>query len=185
MKQHHSPLTLYRQELKKHSYFKQLFHTYALVSAALFLLFSALITYYVNDDYRHTLSDMQERSINRAYQLNQSVLQDIASSCFKIMEDADMSALLYSTDYTQTTGLQGRKIYDQMKQTSSLIHSLTSLTFELELYLMPITVAQLKRTTIRSFSPFCRNILRTSPSIMVCLDGCPAVLNLPLSAYFH
>ena len=132
MKQHHSPLTLYRQELKKHSYFKQLFHTYALVSAALFLLFSALITYYVNDDYRHTLSDMQERSINRAYQLNQSVLQDIASSCFKIMEDADMSALLYSTDYTQTTGLQGRKIYDQMKQTSSLIHSLYFINFRTE-----------------------------------------------------
>lgn len=67
---------------------------------------------------------MQERSINRAYQLNQSVLQDIASSCFKIMEDADMSALLYSADYTATTGLQGRQIYDQIKQTSSLIHSL-------------------------------------------------------------
>ncbi len=129
MKQHHSPLALYRQELKKHSYFKQLFHTYALVSAALFLLFSVLITYYVNDDYRQTLADMQERSINRAYQLNQSVLQDIASSCFKIMEDADMSALLYSADYTQTMGLQGREIYDQMKQTSSLIHSLYFINF--------------------------------------------------------
>ena len=129
MKQHHSPLALYRQELKKHSYFKQLFHTYALVSAALFLLFSVLITYYVNDDYRHTLTDMQERSISRAYQLNQSVLQDIASSCFKIMEDADMSALLYSADYTATMGLQGREIYDQMKQTSSLIHSLYFINF--------------------------------------------------------
>lgn len=129
MKKIHSPLTLYRQELKKHSYFKQLFHTYALVSATLFLVFSVLITYYVNEDYKKTLADMQERSINRAYQLNQSVLLDIASSCFKIMEDSDMASFLYSTDYTPITGLQGREIYDQMKQTSSLIHSLYFINF--------------------------------------------------------
>lgn len=72
---------------------------------------------------------MQERSINRAYQLNQSVLLDIASSCFKIMEDSDMASFLYSTDYTPITGLQGREIYDQMKQTSSLIHSLYFINF--------------------------------------------------------
>lgn len=129
MKKLITPFRIYQQELKKHSYFKQLFHTYALVSAALFLLFSGLITYYVNDDYRDTLTNMQDRSINRAYQLNQSVLLDIASSCFKIMEDVDMSTLLYSKEYTQVTGLQGRQIYDQMKQTSSLIHSLYFINF--------------------------------------------------------
>ena len=95
----------------------------------MFLLFSVLLTYYVNDDYKNTLIEMQDRSISRAYELNQSVLQDIANSCVEIMEDNDMLSLLYSPNFTSTMGLKARKLYDQIRKMSSLIHSLYFINF--------------------------------------------------------
>lgn len=123
MKANGSRIRLFWQEMKKHSYFKQLFYTYALISCLLFFLFSSLIIYYINNDYRNTLMQVQDQNINQAYRLNQTVLQDIYGTCYTILEDGELSRILYSSNYNTNMALNARELHDQIRQSSSLIHS--------------------------------------------------------------
>lgn len=123
MKKLLSPFKLYRQELPRHSYFKQLFHTYALVSCILFVLFSILLIFYVNNDYQDTLIQVQKDTINQSYELNNTLLLDIASNCNSYLDDSDLIQILYSDSTNVPLLLQARTLNDQIRQSSSIIHS--------------------------------------------------------------
>ncbi|MBQ8638613.1 MAG: AraC family transcriptional regulator [Lachnospiraceae bacterium] len=123
MQQKRSFFTFFRRELRKHSYFKQLFCTYTFISCLLFFLFSILIIYYINEDYKSTLIEVQEQTIEQSHELNQTVLQDIYSTCYTLMDDADLPRVLYNSEYTTTMALTAQKLHNQIRQTSSIIHS--------------------------------------------------------------
>lgn len=128
MKKTHS-FRLLRQEIAKHSFLKRLFYTYTLVSCILFVLFSFLITYVINDEYRDRLSDIQEQNLTQAYRLNQTVLRDIYSICYSFLDDATMIQLLYGDSYSSNLALAARDISDQIRLCSSLISSVYLINF--------------------------------------------------------
>ena len=130
MKTGKSPFSNIRGELKKSSYFRQLLYTYTLVSCLLFFIFSALIVFYTNKDYRDTLIDQQNRGIEQSYQVNQTVLQDVYGTCTTLLNGVDLPRILYNAEYPVELSLKSKQLMDQIRQASSIVYSVYFVNFE-------------------------------------------------------
>ncbi len=129
MKRIKSIFALIHTELHKNSFFKQLLFSYIVISCITFLVFSIAILYFTKEQHLADMQDINKKNIEQAYNLNNSILQDISSYCYTALDSATVKKLLYSDEYDITTAINSRETYENFLEISSTILSIDFINF--------------------------------------------------------
>jgi len=112
------------KEAKSNSSFKHVLLIYLLISLCLFFVFTSMLLIFMQKNYLESIEIVSEESVDQAYDLHKTVIMDIYSYCFNMLDNANVRNLLYSDEYTVETALFARETYNDIKSVNSLIDSL-------------------------------------------------------------
>lgn len=112
-----------RQEYRHSTYLKKVLHSYLLISCIIFSLFSVMLFFMTNKNYGTALEDLQDQTIEQAHSVNQTILKDLVGCCYTLLENANMTEILYSDQYNISIALEAAELNDNLRKTSSLIIS--------------------------------------------------------------
>lgn len=118
------------QEYRSSIYYKKVLYSYLLATCVIFLLFIIIMFLFMNRDYRDTLEDMQDYTINQAYNVNQTTLKDIISYCYNILDRASTHNILYGDGYSNSLALEAHELVNSLRMTSSLVNSVYLINFQ-------------------------------------------------------
>lgn len=116
-------MRIIRQEYQHSIYLKKVLYSYLLISCIIFSLFSIMLFFMTNKNYSTALEDLQDQTIEQAHSVNQTILKDLVSCCYNLLDNSSMTEILYSDQYNTTIALEAAELNDNLRKTSSLIVS--------------------------------------------------------------
>jgi len=118
-----SILNEFQQKLKTSTFFQKILYSFLLIASICLTVFCLCIVSFINKNQQSFLRDLQDNTISRAYNVNQTALKDIIRYCDTMMGDYTVKSLLYSEEHDVPMMLKCNDICDSICKISSMIDS--------------------------------------------------------------
>lgn len=122
-------IKIFHQEYKSSVYLKKVLYSYLLVTCIIFILFSTMLFIMTNKNYSAALEELQDQTITQAWNANQTILKDLVGYCYNLLENTDMTEVVYGERYDISTALNATSLHNNLCHTSSLIETAYFINF--------------------------------------------------------
>lgn len=121
----------HRKSFFKHTYFRKIVIFFICTLCAIFFIFSLLITFVINNNYKNEVIKINEESLKQFDTISQNVIGDIIQYTHaNYTNNAELISLMYSDNFSTLSSIQSNNLMSDLSSYSSLITSFYIINFK-------------------------------------------------------